>query len=48
MKFSPDGSFVRTNISVLYGRGGRGRQNRKFGDMDMDDMMTLCQWSSRN
>jgi hypothetical protein len=36
-------SFVRTNVSVLYRQEGRGWQKRKFSDMDMDDMMALCQ-----
>ena len=36
-------SFVRTNIAVLYRQEGRGWQKRKFSDMDMDDMMALCQ-----
>ena len=36
-------SFVRTNIAVLYRQEGRGWQERKFSDMDMDDMMALCQ-----
>lgn len=36
-------SFVRTNIAVLYRQEGRGWRKRKFSDMDMDDMMALCQ-----
>ena len=36
-------SFVRTNIAVLYRQEGRAWQKRKFSDMDMDDMMALCQ-----
>lgn len=36
-------SFARTNIAVLYRQDGRGWQKRKFSDMDMDDMMALCQ-----
>jgi hypothetical protein len=36
-------SFVRTNIAVLYRQEGRGWQECKFSDMDMDDMMALCQ-----
>ena len=36
-------SFLRTNIAVLYRQEGRGWQKRKFSDMDMDDMMALCQ-----
>ena len=36
-------SFVRTNIAVLYRQEGRGWQKRKFSDMDMEDMMALCQ-----
>ncbi|HTQ52087.1 MAG TPA: hypothetical protein VMJ12_15365 [Candidatus Acidoferrales bacterium] len=36
-------SFVRTNIAVLYRQEGRGWQKRKFSDMDMDDMIALCQ-----
>lgn len=35
-------SFVRTNVVVLYRQEGRGWQQRKFSDMDMDDMMALC------
>jgi len=36
-------SFVRTNVAVLYRQEGRGWQKRKFSDMDMDDMIALCQ-----
>ena len=36
-------SFVRTNIAVLYRQEGRGWKKCKFSDMDMDDMMALCQ-----
>jgi hypothetical protein len=36
-------SFVRTNVAVLYRQEGRSWQKRKFSDMDMDDMMALCQ-----
>lgn len=36
-------SFVRTNVAVLYRQEGRTWQKRKFSDMDMDDMMALCQ-----
>ncbi len=36
-------SFVRTNVGVLYKQEGRGWQKRKFSDMDMDDMIALCQ-----
>ncbi len=36
-------SFVRTNVAVLYRQEGRGWQKRKFSDLDMDDMMALCQ-----
>jgi hypothetical protein len=36
-------SFVRTNVAVLYRQEGRSWQKRKFSDMDMDDMIALCQ-----
>jgi hypothetical protein len=36
-------SFVRTNVAVLYRQEGRGWQKCKFSDMDMDDMIALCQ-----
>ena len=36
-------SFVRTNIAVLYRQAGCRWQKCKFSDVDMDDMMALCQ-----
>lgn len=39
-------SFVRipqSGMAVLYRQEGRGWQKRKFSDMDMDDMIALCQ-----
>lgn len=36
-------SFVRTNIAVLYRQEDRGWRKCKFSDMDMDDMIALCQ-----
>jgi hypothetical protein len=36
-------SFIRTHIAVLYRQEGRDWQKRKFSDMNMNDMMALCQ-----
>ncbi|MDE3066285.1 MAG: hypothetical protein KGJ60_01910 [Verrucomicrobiota bacterium] len=36
-------SFVRANTRLLHWKEGRAWRKRKFSDVDMDDMMALCQ-----
>jgi hypothetical protein len=36
-------SFVRINTSLLYWKERRAWHKRKFSDLDMDDMIALCQ-----
>src|SRR4051812_37129616 len=37
-------SFVRANTAVLYRNQQGALRERKFSDLDMDDMIALCQW----
>jgi hypothetical protein len=37
-------SFVRANTGVLYRNQQGVLRERKFSDLDMDDMIALCQW----